>query len=123
MNDKIMWNPKIPILLCLLDVLYTHCCTGGCCHIVTDDYNINDGDIKFVREYCMSDGGKMETDSELSFAITTIMSLLTVEQRALVLHFYEHKFYCGDEHDFNRIISTINKSYGSVDDVIKKYIP
>ena len=45
------YHEKFPIVRDMIAVLYDYCCSGGCCHIVTDDDNIYDSDLDFVIEY------------------------------------------------------------------------
>lgn len=78
------WNPKIPIIEGMIHTLYDQpCCScGGLCHIVTDDDNIRDEDLKFVIEYCEREENASRPDKELSSWICQLLLQLTFEQRA-----------------------------------------
>lgn len=82
------WSPQIEIVKHLIEVLYSipSGCAGGCCHIVTDDDNIEDDDIKWVINYCETDG-KNRPDAKLSKIICEYLLELNYEQRALMFSF------------------------------------
>lgn len=78
------WNPKMPIIEGMIHILYDQpdgVC-GGLCHIVTDDDNIRDSDLKFVIEYCEEEENANCSDKELSSWICQLLLQLTFEQRA-----------------------------------------
>lgn len=79
----IPWNPKMEIIVNAIHILYNlpGCGTGGCCHIVTDDDNIKDEDLKWVIDYCHSDENKNCVDRELSSLICELLLQLSYEQR------------------------------------------
>lgn len=97
----IAWNPKVIIIQGLVRILYNlpECMTGGLCHIVTDDGNIRDCDLKFVINQCSVNPD--EVDVELSKCICEIMSQLTIEQRAAALVIQEEGYKVFDETDWN----------------------
>lgn len=78
------WNPKMPIIEGMIHILYDQpgCMSGGLCHIVTDDDNIRDSDLKFVIEYCEKEENANRPDKELSSWICQLLLQLTFEQRA-----------------------------------------
>ena len=85
MGMKIEWNPKIPIVAKLIDILYEldGCELGGLCHFVVEDGNIKDKDLNYARLNC--EHNPDEIDTELSFFICCYLSELTLKQRALLL--------------------------------------
>ena len=64
---KPKWDNRIEIVNKLICVLYDipGAGAGGCCHIVTDDDNIDDDNLKWVINYCETDGKDRE-DAKLS---------------------------------------------------------
>lgn len=83
---KPKWSYQIEIVRHLIDVLYSipsGCAGGGCCHIVTDDDNIDDDDLKWVINYCETDG-KNRPDAKLSKIICEYLLELDYEQRVLL---------------------------------------
>ncbi len=78
------WNPKMPIIVGLIHTLYdeAECSSGGLCHIVTDDDNLNDHSLKFVIDYCKRPENADSIDVELSSWICELMLQLDLEQRA-----------------------------------------
>lgn len=77
------YNPKMEIIVELIHMLYQlpDCETGGCCHIVTDDDNVHDNDLKWVMEYCHRQENNSRIDRELSYTICEMLLQLTYEQR------------------------------------------
>jgi hypothetical protein len=82
------YNPKMKIIVDLIHTLYKlpDCGTGGCCHIVTDDGNIRDNDLKWVMEYCHSPENNSRIDRELSYTICELLLQLSYEQRAYLFN-------------------------------------
>lgn len=82
---KPKWSYQIEIIKHLVQVLYSipGGCVGGCCHIVTDDDNIEDDDLKWVINYCETDG-KNKPDAKLSKIICEYLLELDYEQRVLL---------------------------------------
>lgn len=85
-NLNLYWNPKIPIIVKMIDVLYTlpDCSCGGCCHIVVDDDNIRDEDLKFIIEYCKDKKNADRVDKELSSLICELLLQLNIDQRIII---------------------------------------
>ena len=77
------YNPKMQIIVDLIHILYDlpDCLSGGCCHIVTDDDNIDDDDLKWVMDYCHRPENKNCIDRELSYTLCEMLLQLTHEQR------------------------------------------
>ena len=85
---EVKYHPKMKIIVELIHLLYDlpDCEAGGCCHIVTDDDNIDDDDLQRVIDYCnMSDNNRL--DKELSRTICEILLQLTREQRICLFYF------------------------------------
>lgn len=84
------YHPKFQIVANLIEILYSlnDCCCGGCCHIVTDDNNIRDSDLKFVINYCNENKDKI--DCELSRTICEIMLQMSIEQRVVLFYSIGH---------------------------------
>ena len=84
---KIKYNPKMQIIVELIHLLYDlpDCSAGGCCHIVTDDDNIEDNDLKFVIEYC-NNPDNSNIDKELSRTICELLLQLSREQRICLFY-------------------------------------
>ena len=85
------WNLKIPIIEGMIHILYDqpYCSCGGLCHIVTDDNNIKDEDLKSVIEYCKREENASRPDKELSSRICLLLLQLTFEQRAALFGMIE----------------------------------
>ena len=85
-----MYNEKIPIIIGLIQLLYSlpNCGTGGCCHVVTDDNNIYDDDLIFVIKYCI-DPDNDNVDKELSKLICELLLQLSFEQRGIIFYMFE----------------------------------
>lgn len=81
-----MYDNKMFIIAKCIHILYDlpECACGGCCHIVTDDDNIDDDDLKWVIEYCSSDETLGRCDRELSKFICELLLQLSYEQRVLL---------------------------------------
>lgn len=84
---KVKYNPKMQIIVELIHLLYDlpECGAGGCCHIVTDDDNIDDDDLKWVIEYCQKDDND-HIDKELSRTICELLLQLSHEQRICLFY-------------------------------------
>jgi len=99
--SKPKWDYRIEIVNKLICVLYdipSGAGTGGCCHIVTDDDNIDDDDLKWVINYCESDGKDRE-DAKLSKLICEYLLELSYEQRVLLFALKN-----SDEHDITQFL-------------------
>lgn len=88
MTNKIPWNPKITIIVGLIKTLYDICFTGGCCHIVTDDDNIEDEHLQYVINYCKRPENADRVDKELSTLICELLLQLSYEQRCFLFYLY-----------------------------------
>ena len=84
---KVKYNPKMQIIVELIHLLYDlpDCSAGGCCHIVTDDDNIEDNDLKFVIDYC-NEPDNAKLDKELSRTICELLLQLSREQRICLFY-------------------------------------
>ena len=82
------YNPKMKIIVDLIHLLYElpDCGAGGCCHIVTDDNNIDDEDLCWVMDYCKRPETNERIDRELSYAICDMLLQLTREQRICLFY-------------------------------------
>lgn len=109
------YNEKFPIVRDMIGILYEYCFTVGCCHIVTDDDNIDDESLDYVINYAQEDENKDEIDSELSIAICKMLKKMTFLQRAVLFDSirmgisYENKkqfdiFYPHDEEYLKKVI-------------------
>ena len=91
-NIKIEWNPKIPIIIGLIETLYRVCHGGGCCHIVTDDYNIEDYHLQWVIDYCNKSESNDCIDKELSSLICQLLLQLSIGQRRYLFFLYDNNY-------------------------------
>ena len=83
----VKYNPKMQIIVELIHLLYDlpNCGAGGCCHIVTDDDNISDDDLKFVIDYCNKpDNDRL--DKEISRTICELLLQLSIKQRICLFY-------------------------------------
>ena len=87
--NNVQYHPKMQIIVELIHILYDlpECEAGGCCHIVTDDDNIDDDDLKWVIEYCQKDDND-HIDKELSKTICELLLQLTPEQRICLFYLF-----------------------------------
>ena len=85
------YNPKMEIIVDLVKILYKlpDCSAGGCCHIVTDDDNIEDKDLLWVMDYCKQPENIGRIDSELSYAICEMLLRLSREQRIYLFYLWD----------------------------------
>ena len=113
------YHEKFPIVRDMIAVLYDYCCSGGCCHIVTDDDNIYDSDLDFVIEYAQRDENKNRIDAELSIAICKILKDMSFLQRAVLFDSinYEIDYKNKDEFDvfYEHDEETLKKVFESYD--------
>lgn len=84
------YNPKMKIIVDLVHILYElpDCSAGGCCHIVTDDDNIDDEDLMWVMDYCKQPENINRIDRELSYAICEMLLQLSREQRICLFYLW-----------------------------------
>ena len=79
------WDERIGIVFELIHALYSvpsgQC--GGCCHIVTDDDNINDDSLKFIIDKCETEY-KDRVESKLCKIICEYLLEISFEQRLLL---------------------------------------
>lgn len=73
----------------MIHVLYTYCCSGGCCHIVTDNNNIYDEDLDWVIEFSQKEENKNRIEAELSIAICKMLKTMTFLQRAVLFDSFD----------------------------------
>ena len=86
------YNPKMEVIVDLIHILYKlpGCSAGGCCHIVTDDDNIEDKDLLWIMNYCKQPENIIgRIDSELSYAICAMLFQLSREQRIYLLYLWD----------------------------------
>ena len=74
----------VPILISALYNL-PGCSTGGLCHIVTDDYNLEDHHIKFVIDYCNREENKFRIEKDLCILICEYLLQVPEDDRFEVL--------------------------------------
>lgn len=96
-EHKKYYHPKFIILSKLIHLLYDlpGCNCGGCCHIVVDENNIRDDDLKCVIKYC--DENKDKIDSDISKLIATIMLELSFVQRVILFYIMEEYDWIDDD--------------------------
>lgn len=102
MNDiEKYWHPKFEIVANLIHLLYKldGCICGGLCHIVVDENNIRDNDLKCVIDLCNKNKDKI--DSELSKAICEIMLQFSMEQRIILFTCMEDDYF-DDDCDYDK---------------------
>ena len=109
------WNPKIEVIQKLIHVLYDFCPTGGLCHIVTDDYNIEYHHLQFVIKQCKEEPDEIE--SELCILICELLLKLDFEQRALLFSFMHLDIDLNEEtwnkaNNFSTVIEILYHYYG-----------
>jgi len=92
---KVEYNPKMPIILQSIKTLYSlpNCSAGGCCHIVTDDDNIQDEDLQFVIDYCNEPENADRVDKELSELICKLLLQLSFEQRCVLFYMFLSDYF------------------------------
>lgn len=106
------YHPKFKLAAELIGVLYDlpECSSGGLCHIVTDDDNIDDDDLDWVYEYCNRAENIDRIDRELSQTICTILRQMTFTQRAVLFEMMISDFEVDDEKSVNSFIKYLGKS-------------
>lgn len=84
---KVEYNPKMPIIVQCIKTLYSlpDCGTGGNCHTVTDDDNIQDENLQFVIDECNRPENTSD-DKELSELICKLLLQLSFEQRVVLFY-------------------------------------
>jgi len=87
-------HEKEPVIVGLIETLYSlpRCGAGGLCHIVTDDDNILDDDIKWVIDYCNEVENKNRIEKELVLLICELLLQLTFEQRFILFSHMEKTY-------------------------------
>ena len=116
----VKYNPKMQIIVDMIHTLYDlpDCSCGGCCHIVTDDDNIEDDNLKFVINYCKEPEQADCVDKELSSMICELMLQLTYEQR-VCLFVMMNDGYC--DNGINKSIWDEYFGIYSAEEVIKEW--
>ena len=99
--DYVEYNEKIPIIIGLIHILYSlpGCGSGGCCHVVIDDNNIDDTSLLFVINYCKNPKNADRIDKELSITICELLIQLSFEQRCVLFYMFERGYL--DHIDYN----------------------
>ena len=92
---NVQYNPKMPIIVQSIQTLYSlpDCSSGGCCHIVTDDDNIQDENLQFVIDYCNMPENANMVDKELSELICKLLLQLSFEQRCVLFYMYLSDYF------------------------------
>ena len=99
---EVEYNPKMPIIVQSIQTLYSlpGCGAGGCCHIVTDDGNIQDKDLQFVIDYCNRPENADCVDKELSELICKLLLQLSFEQRCVLFYMFLSNYF--DDFDIDK---------------------
>lgn len=107
------FTPKLNTIRELISCLYNleGCCTGGLAHIITDDDNIDDDDIKWVLEYCDKEENKDRTENGLVKLICNELLKLSMQERVLLFSSYYSYIMCDNNCD------TCPISKGDIDEV------
>lgn len=116
---KIPYNSKAQVICGLIQLLYElpGCGAGGCCHIVTDDDNIEDHNLKFVIDWCHDPENSDRVETELCCLICELMLQLTFAQRAVLFDMMRSGL-CITEDDWVLHVNNI-EAVQSYDDFIK----
>lgn len=74
-------RPKVPMVRVLIEAYYTKPGndSGGCCHVVLEDDNLDDPNLRFCLEYCLKKG------DEEGAHIMRLMTQMSRSQRRRVL--------------------------------------
>ena len=116
-SEKIVeYNEKIPIIIGLIHILYSlpGCGSGGCCHVVVDDDNLDDYCLKETIKYCNSPENSNRIDKELSKLICELLLQLSFEQRCTLFCMFNDGYidcideYCFDESVWNNYLQFEN---------------
>lgn len=121
---KVEYNPKMPIIVQSIQTLYSlpSCGAGGCCHIVTDDDNLQDKDLQFVIDYCNSPENADRVDKELSELICKLLLQLSFEQRCVLFYMFLSDYFDYvdlDESTWNAFINY--KSDKTVQEMVEEF--
>jgi len=83
----IPWNDKIQVISGLINILYKlkDCNTGGLCHTVVSDGNIEDTDLKSVINECEKKENFTRIDVDISKLICELLLQLSYEQRVTLI--------------------------------------
>lgn len=95
------YTKRVGTLQALISCLYTmhdeEFCTGGLLHIITDDGNLRDSDIKWCLEECIKHPER--EDAVLGKFICNELLQLSMEQRRLVYNpSWTYEWHC-DKHE------------------------
>ena len=121
----VQYNPKMPIIMMAIQMLYTlpGCGAGGCCHIVTDDDNIDDDSLQFVIEYCDRPENADRVDRELSKLICELLLQLSFEQRCVLFYMflanYMHDYCLLDKSQYDAFIDYISDK--TVEEMVEQF--
>ena len=93
LNENLKWNPNMVIIEHLINALYDlpKCGTGGLCHLMIDDGNVDNDSIIFTLNECFSNRDNVESD--LSIFLCNLLLQLTIEQRVALLFLIKKKKY------------------------------
>lgn len=108
---------KMRVIEDCIHTLYNITASGGCCHIVTDDDNIEDDDLKWVIEYCERDENADKEDRFLSKFICEQLLLLSREYRIILFDMMFHSIY----RNIDSSAIDIYFSSNDVDKVVRKW--
>ena len=119
------YNPKMPIIMMAIQMLYClpECGAGGCCHIVTDDNNIDDDSLRFVIDYCDHPENVDRIDKELSKLICELLLQLSFEQRCVLFYMfsasYIHDYSLLDKLKYDAFVNYISDK--TVDEMVELF--
>lgn len=108
---------KMRVIEECIHTLYSITPCGGCCHIVTDDDNIDDEDLKWVIQHCESDESADREDRFLSRFICEQLLLLGREYRIILFDMMFRDIY----RDIDDSAIDIYFDNNDVDEVIRKW--
>lgn len=89
---------------------------GGSCHVVTDDDNIEDDDLKWCIDYCDSEDAKESYDRHLCKFICEQLLRLKREYRIILLNMFIRGCHLIDEDIIDVYFKTTD-----VDELVRSY--
>lgn len=95
------WSEEVSEICELVGHLYNDMRegSGGMLHIVLDDFNIDDDDLKWCIEYCNQSENRDSHDRDICIEIAQRMLKLSREARMLVCYRWDKKFCDGNCED------------------------
>jgi len=90
------YNPRLNMIRELIACLYSleGCCCGGLCHIVTDDNNFRDEDLKCIINECDKEENKDRVEVPLCKLICEEMLKISIQERSLLFNSYYAEILC-----------------------------